>query len=193
MLPVPNNLTNFYNCLFSLLRTCTYVFRKAQLDVIDDFDEKVETLFAEKFSENKDRTVTFSCGAQTISDDINRKTLVKNGITIDAVTFQTKKEALKFDFRYGGANITPYNIVFDGEDINKPYIVNWFANNSRVSVEIAFVCNTTRYLLTADCDTAVNIDFSDRDWYKADNAKIVYYKTIIALRKSMLAIYLLDK
>ncbi|MDD4475235.1 MAG: hypothetical protein PHV95_05485 [Eubacteriales bacterium] len=193
MLPVPNNLTNFYNCLFSLFRTCTYIFRKAQFDEIKDFEEKVEQLFDERFSENHDRKVKFSYGEQTISDKVNRKTIVKNGITIDVVTFETKKEALKFDFKYGGANITPYNIVIDGEDISKPYIVNWHAENNSVKIEIAFVCNTTRYLLTADCAVTEEIDFSNGDWYKDDNAKNVYSKSIRALRKSMFVILLLDK
>lgn len=160
LLAAPADYDNFFANLFVILHRCSYIIRDAQLTVAEDIKKQIEQITNTQFILNNDRHVSFANGTKEIGANIVRETLISDRMIVERIEFQNKKDALGFDFAYGGANIDAAVLEYDGEKFMRPYILNMaFHKDKSNRAEVSFVCTNARYLITSACpDYVIDID-----------------------------------
>lgn len=188
MMPNPNSYEDFFTVLFTIFHRCAFIIRDVQITKDMDIQPDIEGLTKASFIANEDVIVYFAKGIRELDrEQCKRATLRRGRLTVDAITFNDKKDAFAFDFPFGGSNVGAYTLDFEGESYKKPYILNLaYPKDGPIRAELSFVCGNTRYFITSLCqDDVVDID-EERTYSKYGN------DIIEAVRKAESIIMLLE-
>ena len=151
MLPTPQTDKQAMDQIIARLTRISFFVRGEENTASDAFVERICARLNGSFVPNPATALNFG-NSIALPCDMRRQILVSDGITVEAVAYDSIEDALSFDFERVGAKVeTPRH--HDGKDYPLAHSYAFiFKNGSPMRVELTFVLNTTRFFITSVVD-----------------------------------------